>query len=139
VTVVVAGTVPEIEIAVRLALLTGFAPNPGEQLLSLVVVARSEALGIIVVDEAIVVIIRAVATGRDASVALDEEAQSRATVRRRDDHRTILDHANAIDIAIAIAGRRRTVDKDDAAGTTDAVAVVSARVAVASARKEDDE
>jgi hypothetical protein len=57
VAVVIARTVSKVEVAVRFALLAGFTPDPGEQLLALVVITRSEALGIIVVDEAVAIII----------------------------------------------------------------------------------
>ena len=60
--IVVARAVPEIEVAVSLALLARFTTDTGKQLFALIVVARSEAFGIIVVDEAIVIVVQAVPT-----------------------------------------------------------------------------
>jgi hypothetical protein len=77
--VIVASTVSEVEVAVGLALFAGFTTHARKQLFALVVVARSEALGIIVVDEAVAIVIHAVSAGRDAPSTLDEETLDWAT------------------------------------------------------------
>jgi hypothetical protein len=77
--VIIASPVAKIEVAVGLALLTGFTADPGEQLFALVVVAGSEALGIVVVDEAVTVVVRTISAGRDPPIALDEETLDWAT------------------------------------------------------------
>jgi hypothetical protein len=102
VTVVIAGTVSKVEVAIRFALLSGFAPDTGEQLLALVVVARSEALGIIIIDEAVAVVIRAVSAGRDAPGALDELTRARraaCTTRSGGAATSAHAHATAADVA----------------------------------------
>jgi hypothetical protein len=60
--VVIPRAVPEIEVAVSFALLARFTTDTGEQLFALIVVALVEAFRIIVVDEAIVIVVQAVAT-----------------------------------------------------------------------------
>ena len=98
--VVVAGAVSKVEVAIRFALLSGFAPDTGEQLLALVVVARSEALGIIIINEAVAIVIRAVSAGRDAPGALDELTRARrAACTTRSGGAATSAHATAAHVA----------------------------------------
>ena len=76
--VVIASAISKVEVAVRFALLAGFTADSGEQLFAFVVVAGPEAFGVVVVDEAVTIIVDAVAARGDASVALDESAIAQA-------------------------------------------------------------
>jgi hypothetical protein len=76
--VVIARAVSEVEVAVGFALFASFPADPGEQLFALVVVAGSEALGIVVVDQTVSVVIDAVSAIGDTPVALDDVTLSRA-------------------------------------------------------------
>jgi hypothetical protein len=70
--VAAASAVSEVEVAVGDALTTGLATDTGQQIGPFGIVARSETLGIIVVDESVVIIIHAVSTQRGAPIALDD-------------------------------------------------------------------
>ena len=84
--VVIARAISEVEVAVGLALLTGLTADSGKQFLALVVVAGSEALGIVVVDETVSVVIDAVSAIGDAPGTFDNVTLSRAATRT--DHPT---------------------------------------------------
>jgi hypothetical protein len=78
--VAAARAIAKIKVAVCAALIARLAADSGQERRSFGVVARSEALGILVVDEAIVIVVHAVATERDASIAENELAPAiRAT------------------------------------------------------------
>jgi hypothetical protein len=78
--IVVPRTVAEVEVAVGLALLAAFSADAGQQHWAFGVVTGSEALGIGIVDQTIAIVVGAVATSRDSTSALDEEALRDPTV-----------------------------------------------------------
>jgi hypothetical protein len=79
--VVIASAISKVEVAVGLALFAGFTADPGEQLFALVVVAGSEALGVVVVDETVSIIIDAVSAQGDPPGAFDNVTLSGAATR----------------------------------------------------------
>jgi hypothetical protein len=84
--IVVPRAVAPVEVAVGLALLGAFTADARQEHWAFGVVTGPEALGVDIVDEAIVVVIRAIATSRDSTMALDEEAlrDPSVPVRNRD-------------------------------------------------------
>lgn len=110
--IVVSGTVAEVEVAVGLALLAAFSADSRKEHRALGVVAGSKAFRIEVIDQAIVVVVGAIAASSDSTFTLNEEALRDATVSvgNRDTtvrQRTDAPHAGA-------RRRHRTVDELDA-------------------------
>ncbi len=136
--VVIARAISEIEVAVGLALLTGFTADPRKQLFALVVVAGPEALGIVVVHEAVFVVIDAISAIGDAPGTLNDVTFSRAatcaghhTSAARANHSTGATRADASGPSNAT----RPAASGDASGSNEGVAV---RAAAAGAQGENE-
>jgi hypothetical protein len=87
--IVVPRAVAEVEVAVRLALLTAFSADASQQHWAFGVVTGPEALGVGIIDQAIAIVVGAVTAGCDLVSALDEEALRDATIAVRDRDTTV--------------------------------------------------
>ena len=110
--IVVPRAVAKVEVAVRLALLTAFSADAGQEHWAFGVVTGPEALGIEIVDQAIVIVVGTIATSGDSTITLDEEALRDATVSVWNRDTTVREGADG-----TYAGTRRrhgTIDEGDA-------------------------